>query len=115
MNGGVGPSPPTTTTTTTLSARALAFSLTGQQPATTSSSLTTLSTRMVLLAWGGREFVTKQYAALAAANKGVPINVRECSGVEARITGRFGFGREAVVSVAGMSAADVGKALGKLA
>jgi len=64
---------------------------------------------------GAREFVNKQYAALAAANTSIPILVRECSGVEPRITGRFGFGREEVVSVSGLSAAEVSEKLRGLA
>jgi len=63
---------------------------------------------------GVREFISSQYAALAAANKSVPILVRECSGVSAKITGRYGFGREVTVSVDALSAKEVGAKLASL-
>eukprot|EP00039_Didymoeca_costata_P012248 m.175569 g.175569 ORF g.175569 m.175569 type:complete len:90 (-) comp15429_c3_seq1:87-356(-) len=64
---------------------------------------------------GMRDFISSQYAGLAAANSNVSILVRECSGVEPRITGRFAFGKEVSVPVSDMSATQIQDTLKNLA
>ncbi len=49
-----------------------------------------------------RAFVLKHYKALKAANPTLPVLIRECAGVEPRLTARFGascFGRRWRVSL----------------
>eukprot|EP00879_Flechtneria_rotunda_P001585 GHRR01001744.1.p2 GENE.GHRR01001744.1~~GHRR01001744.1.p2 ORF type:complete len:102 (+),score=24.68 GHRR01001744.1:136-441(+) len=56
---------------------------------------------------GARDFVIGSYAELKKANPDLPILVRECSGTEAKLTARYGFGVEKSVSVQGLDAAGV--------
>eukprot|EP00045_Choanoeca_perplexa_P000083 m.12958 g.12958 ORF g.12958 m.12958 type:complete len:92 (+) comp10064_c0_seq1:2-277(+) len=56
---------------------------------------------------GAREFVTKFYPALKEANPSLPVLIRECSNVQARVAARFAQGREEAVAVDGKSAAEI--------
>ncbi|KAJ1940019.1 hypothetical protein GGF37_004155, partial [Kickxella alabastrina] len=53
------------------------------------------------------EFIIKSYPGLKQANPGLPILIREASGVESRIIARFEFGRERKIVVDDLSQADV--------
>ncbi|KAJ2483437.1 hypothetical protein IWW56_000443 [Coemansia sp. RSA 2131] len=54
-----------------------------------------------------RDFIVKAYPGLKQANPGLPILIREASGVESRIIARFEQGRERKVVVDSLSASDV--------
>ncbi|KAJ2147597.1 hypothetical protein IW136_000068 [Coemansia sp. RSA 678] len=56
---------------------------------------------------GLRDFIVKTYPGLKQANPGLPILIREASGVESRIIARFEQGRERKVVVDSLSASDV--------
>ncbi|KAJ1759538.1 hypothetical protein GGH12_000919 [Coemansia sp. RSA 1822] len=56
---------------------------------------------------GLRDFIVKAYPGLKQANPGLPILIREASGVESRIIARFEQGRERKVVVDSLSASDV--------
>ncbi|KAJ2219620.1 hypothetical protein EV180_005289 [Coemansia sp. RSA 518] len=59
---------------------------------------------------GLRDFIVKAYPGLKQANPGLPILIREASGVESRIIARLVFveqGRERKVVVDSLSASDV--------
>ncbi|XP_045897073.1 NADH dehydrogenase [ubiquinone] 1 alpha subcomplex subunit 2 isoform X2 [Micropterus dolomieu] len=60
---------------------------------------------------GARDFVEQHYVSLKKSNPDFPILIRECSGVQARIWARYGFGKENSVLVDNMSADQVAKAL----
>ncbi|XP_026214322.1 NADH dehydrogenase [ubiquinone] 1 alpha subcomplex subunit 2 [Anabas testudineus] len=60
---------------------------------------------------GARDFVEQHYVTLKKSNPDFPILIRECSGVQARLWARYGFGKESSVSVENMSADQVVKAL----
>ncbi|CAF92313.1 unnamed protein product [Tetraodon nigroviridis] len=60
---------------------------------------------------GARDFVEHHYVNLKKSNPEFPILVRECSGVQARVWARYGFGKEKSVSVDNMSADQVASAL----
>ncbi|XP_051250821.1 NADH dehydrogenase [ubiquinone] 1 alpha subcomplex subunit 2 [Dicentrarchus labrax] len=60
---------------------------------------------------GARDFVEQHYVSLKKSNPDFPILIRECSGVQARVWARYGFGKEKSVSVDNMSADQVAKAL----
>ncbi|PWA24622.1 NADH dehydrogenase [ubiquinone] 1 alpha subcomplex subunit 2 [Gambusia affinis] len=64
---------------------------------------------------GARNFVEQNYVALKKANPDLPILIRECSGVQARLWARYDFGKEKSVSVDDMSADQVATALEILA
>ncbi|XP_031615774.2 NADH dehydrogenase [ubiquinone] 1 alpha subcomplex subunit 2 [Oreochromis aureus] len=64
---------------------------------------------------GARDFVEQNYVTLKRSNPEFPILIRECSGVQARLWARYGFGKETSVSVENMSADQVAKALQTLA
>ncbi|KAJ2003518.1 hypothetical protein GGI04_002812 [Coemansia thaxteri] len=56
---------------------------------------------------GLRDFIVKSYPGLKEANPGLPILIREASGVESRIIARFELGRERKIVVDNLSASDV--------
>ncbi|KAJ1964284.1 hypothetical protein GGI12_001516 [Dipsacomyces acuminosporus] len=56
---------------------------------------------------GLRDFIVKSYPELKKANPGLPILIREATGVESRIIARFDQGRERKVVVDSLSAGDV--------
>ncbi|KAJ1727603.1 hypothetical protein LPJ61_004485 [Coemansia biformis] len=56
---------------------------------------------------GLRDFIVKSYPDLKKANPGLPILIREASGIESRIIARFDRGRERKVVVDSLSAGDV--------
>ncbi|CAM4672265.1 hypothetical protein PO909_008606 [Leuciscus waleckii] len=60
---------------------------------------------------GTRDFIEQHYVTLKKANPEFPILIRECSGVQPRLWGRYGFGKEHSVSLDNMSADQVAKAL----
>ncbi|XP_056269966.1 A disintegrin and metalloproteinase with thrombospondin motifs 2-like isoform X2 [Pseudoliparis swirei] len=60
---------------------------------------------------GARDFVEQHYVTLKTSNPDFPIRIRECSGVQARVWARYGFGRESSVSVDNMSADQVASTL----
>ncbi|XP_077448240.1 NADH dehydrogenase [ubiquinone] 1 alpha subcomplex subunit 2 [Stigmatopora argus] len=63
---------------------------------------------------GVRDFVEQHYVDLKRANADFPIMVRECSGVEARLWTRSGFGKERSISLDNMSADQVAQSLKNL-
>ncbi|KAJ8254727.1 hypothetical protein GJAV_G00196490 [Gymnothorax javanicus] len=64
---------------------------------------------------GAREFVENHYVALKKANPDFPILIRECSGVQPKLWGRYEFGREQSVALDNFNADQVAKALETLA
>ncbi|KAJ1837165.1 hypothetical protein LPJ70_005956 [Coemansia sp. RSA 2708] len=56
---------------------------------------------------GLRDFIVKAYPGLKKSNPGLPILIREASGVESRIIARFEQGRERKVVVDSLSASEV--------
>ncbi|KAJ2082649.1 hypothetical protein H4R24_001398 [Coemansia sp. RSA 988] len=56
---------------------------------------------------GLRDFIIKSYPDLKKANPGLPILIREASGVESRIIARFDQGRERKVVVDNFNVGDV--------
>ncbi|KAJ2375240.1 hypothetical protein H4S02_008288 [Coemansia sp. RSA 2611] len=56
---------------------------------------------------GLRDFIVKAYPGLKKSNPGLPILIREASGVESRIIARFEQGRERKIVVDSLSASDV--------
>ncbi|KAI1278041.1 NADH dehydrogenase [ubiquinone] 1 alpha subcomplex subunit 2 [Halotydeus destructor] len=64
---------------------------------------------------GVRDFVNKHYKEIKDANPTLPILVRECSGIKARIWARHEYGKEQSALVDGLSAGDVLKTVQKLA
>ncbi|KAJ2725577.1 hypothetical protein GGI07_001206 [Coemansia sp. Benny D115] len=58
---------------------------------------------------GLRDFILGAYPGLKQANPGLPILIREASGVESRIIARFEHGRERKAVVDNMDASAVGK------
>ncbi|KAJ2030867.1 hypothetical protein GGI08_009452, partial [Coemansia sp. S2] len=55
---------------------------------------------------GLRDFIVKSYPGLKDANPGLPILIREASGVESRIIARFELGQERKIVVDNLSAND---------
>ncbi|KAJ2076406.1 hypothetical protein GGI16_008380, partial [Coemansia sp. S142-1] len=55
------------------------------------------------------DFIVKSYPGLKDANPGLPILIREASGVESRIIARFELGQERKIVVDNLSANDVEK------
>ena len=49
---------------------------------------------------GARNFVEKYYVDIKRNNPELPILIRECSGIQPKITARYGFGVEKTVSLA---------------
>ncbi|XP_054902614.1 NADH dehydrogenase [ubiquinone] 1 alpha subcomplex subunit 2 [Poeciliopsis prolifica] len=64
---------------------------------------------------GARNFVEQKYVDLKKANPDLPILIRECSGVQARLWARYDFGKERSISVDNMTAEQVATALWTLA
>ncbi|XP_008400049.1 NADH dehydrogenase [ubiquinone] 1 alpha subcomplex subunit 2 [Poecilia reticulata] len=64
---------------------------------------------------GARDFVEQNYVGLKKANPDLPILIRECSGVQARLWARYDFGKERSVLVDNMSAEQVAATLKTLA
>jgi NADH dehydrogenase (ubiquinone) 1 alpha subcomplex subunit 2 len=64
---------------------------------------------------GVRDFIEKHYVELKQQNPKFPILIRECSGIEPRIYGRYGYGKESSVSVADLSSEQVLRKLEQLA
>ncbi|CAL8401379.1 unnamed protein product [Boreogadus saida] len=64
---------------------------------------------------GARDFVENHYVSLKRANPEFPILIRECSGVQARLWGRYEFGKEKSVALDNMNADQVAKVLETLA
>ncbi|KAI9100519.1 thioredoxin-like protein [Phlyctochytrium arcticum] len=64
---------------------------------------------------GARDFIQKQYPALKAANPTLPILIRETSGIEARVFGRYDLGQERKVSLENLSETDVADRIKQLA
>ncbi|XP_061659692.1 NADH dehydrogenase [ubiquinone] 1 alpha subcomplex subunit 2 [Syngnathoides biaculeatus] len=60
---------------------------------------------------GTRDFVAQHYVDLKRANAHLPILVRECSGVEARLWARYDFGKERSISLENKSADQVAQSL----
>jgi len=54
-----------------------------------------------------REFITKHYAGLKLENPGIPVLVRECSGIKPRVWARFAYGEERSADLSGQSADQV--------
>ena len=63
---------------------------------------------------GARDFLMKHYQGLKTQNPALPILVRECEGVEARLWARFGKGVEKSAVLEGLDAAAVEKSLASL-
>merc|ERR1712179_333610 len=64
---------------------------------------------------GVREYITNNYKVLKSANPEFPILIRECSGIQPRIIGRYEFGREEKIVVTDFSATEVDQAISSLA
>merc|ERR1712147_194759 len=64
---------------------------------------------------GARDFIGANYATLKAANPQFPILIRECSGIQPRIIGRYDFGREEKIVITDFSATEVDQAISSLA
>lgn len=60
---------------------------------------------------GIRDFVHKNYKDLKVQNPAFPFLIRECSGIEAKVWARYGFGKERVTSVEGLDASGVEKSI----
>ncbi|XP_056141428.1 NADH dehydrogenase [ubiquinone] 1 alpha subcomplex subunit 2 [Lampris incognitus] len=60
---------------------------------------------------GVRDFVEQHYVELKGANPGLPILIRECSGVQPKLWARYDFGKERSVSLDNMNTEQVAKAL----
>jgi len=63
---------------------------------------------------GVRDFIETCYVDLKKQNPKFPILIRECSGVTPKAYARYGFGKEASVSLDGMSKTEVEATLHKL-
>eukprot|EP00322_Chrysochromulina_rotalis_P008866 CAMPEP_0115847552 /NCGR_PEP_ID=MMETSP0287-20121206/10442_1 /TAXON_ID=412157 /ORGANISM="Chrysochromulina rotalis, Strain UIO044" /LENGTH=89 /DNA_ID=CAMNT_0003301391 /DNA_START=39 /DNA_END=308 /DNA_ORIENTATION=+ len=57
---------------------------------------------------GVREFFSKNYSAIKAANAKLPILLRESQGTAAKVTAAYEFGVEKSVDLEGMAASEVG-------
>ncbi|XP_037796612.1 NADH dehydrogenase [ubiquinone] 1 alpha subcomplex subunit 2-like [Penaeus monodon] len=64
---------------------------------------------------GVRDFIESSYVGLKQANPKFPILIRECSGVQPKAWARYDLGKEASVSLEGLSSGQVGEAIQKLA
>merc|ERR1712050_807424 len=64
---------------------------------------------------GVREFVKTNYITLKTANPEFPILIRECSGIQPRVIGRYAYGREEKIVLADMSSNEVDQAIASLA
>jgi len=64
---------------------------------------------------GAREFIQANYTTLKSANPEFPILIRECSGIQPRVIGRYAFGREEKIILSDMSANEVDQAINSLA
>jgi NADH dehydrogenase (ubiquinone) 1 alpha subcomplex subunit 2 len=60
---------------------------------------------------GVREFIEKHYVDLKTVNPNFPFLIRECSGIEPKLYGRYDFGRESSVLLSNKSSEDVLSAL----
>ena len=63
---------------------------------------------------GARDFLMKHYQGLKTQNPALPILVRECEGVQAKVWARFGKGVEKSAVVEGLDATAVEKSLASL-
>lgn len=63
---------------------------------------------------GARDFVLTQYQHLKKANPKFPILIRECSGVEARLTARYDFGVEHSIPINGLDSSAITSKLQEL-
>ncbi|CAG5112095.1 Oidioi.mRNA.OKI2018_I69.chr2.g6350.t1.cds [Oikopleura dioica] len=64
---------------------------------------------------GAREFISANYTTLKSANPDFPILIRECSGIQPRVIGRYAYGREEKIVLSDMSANEVDQAINSLA
>merc|ERR1712088_738413 len=64
---------------------------------------------------GVREYISNNYKALKSVNPEFPILIRECSGIQPRIIGRYEFGREEKIVVADFTPTEVDQAISSLA
>ena len=60
---------------------------------------------------GVREFIERHYVDLKKQNPKFPFLIRECSGIEPRMHGRYEFGRESSISLSNLSSDQVLKEL----
>ncbi|KAJ8337603.1 hypothetical protein SKAU_G00365690 [Synaphobranchus kaupii] len=60
---------------------------------------------------GARDFVEHHYVTLKKANPDLPILIRECSGVQPKLWGRYDFGKEQSVALNNLNVDQVAKAL----
>ncbi|XP_066910800.1 NADH dehydrogenase [ubiquinone] 1 alpha subcomplex subunit 2-like [Clytia hemisphaerica] len=64
---------------------------------------------------GVRNFIENHYVSLKKENPDMPFLVRECSGIEPKMTARFDFGLEKSVSLSDQDSSQVLKSLENLA
>merc|ERR1712189_117046 len=64
---------------------------------------------------GARDFIKSNYSVLKAANPQFPILIRESSGIQPRIIGRYESGREEKIVITDFSATEVDQAISSLA
>merc|ERR1712002_1019053 len=64
---------------------------------------------------GVREYINSNYAVLKGQNPQFPILIRECSGIQPRIIGRYEFGREEKIVVTDFTPTEVDQAISSLA
>ncbi|XP_004697088.1 NADH dehydrogenase [ubiquinone] 1 alpha subcomplex subunit 2 [Echinops telfairi] len=60
---------------------------------------------------GVRDFIEKKYVELKKTNPDLPILIRECSDVQAKLWARYAFGQEKNVSLNNLSADQVTRAV----
>ncbi|XP_003383618.1 PREDICTED: NADH dehydrogenase [ubiquinone] 1 alpha subcomplex subunit 2-like [Amphimedon queenslandica] len=64
---------------------------------------------------GVRDFIETHYVSLKKDNPNFPFLIRECSGVEPKIYGRYNYGQENCISLTNKSSEEVLKSLEGLA